>query len=208
MSMASFCRPEACGVTPSATLAPSQRWLLCPAGHTHCLALSSYTTPKQTADHPQRCKKDEEVVQRSPLKSNFLILVTSSISLRPSFPSLSIHALMLQPLKCKCWHPWAHSRRLLMCQPSYHLNRSSSVRAGVDQTLHLFTQPASDGRSALSLHWISQRLDKHIALFGPSFAPCQPTAHLHLQPTLTEQTKKAPPQPASGHLHWPAMVYK
>lgn len=88
MSMASFCRPEACGVTPSATLAPSQRWLLCPAGHTHCLALSSYTTTKQTADHPQRFKKDEEVVQRWPLKSNFLILVTSLVPLSPSFPSL------------------------------------------------------------------------------------------------------------------------
>lgn len=156
MSMASFCRPEACGVTPSATLAPSQRWLLCPAGHTHCLALSSYTTPKQTADHPQRCKKDEEVVQRSPLKSNFLILVTSSISLRPSFPSLSIHALMLQPLKCKCWHPWAHSRRLLMCQPSYHLNRSSSVRAGVDQTLHcLHNQPQMGAQHYLCIEYLS-----------------------------------------------------
>lgn len=191
-SIASFCRPEACGVTPSATLAPSQRWLLCPAGHTHCLALSSYTTPKQTADHPQRFKKDEEVVQRWPLKSNFLILVTSSVSLGPSFPSLSIHAFVLQHLKCRCWHLWAGSHRHLMC---YQVNGSSSMRVGVDRTLHLFARPASGGRSTLSRHCISQRLDTldTLALFSPSFTPCQPTARLHPQPTLTEQTNKHPP---------------
>lgn len=96
MSMAPFCCLEACGVTPSATLAV----LLCPSGHTQCLALSSYTTLKQTADHPQRIKKDEEVAQRWPLKSNFLILVTSSVSPGPSFPSLLIHVFLLKPVKC------------------------------------------------------------------------------------------------------------
>lgn len=146
--MASFCRPEACGVTPSATLATSQWWLLCPAGHTHCLALSSYTTAKQTADHPQRFKKKRRKLSKDRHWSHFLILVTSSVSRGPSFPSLCIY---------------------LPNQPQV-------------------------GVFALSLHCISQRLDTLVALFGHLFGPCQPTARLHLQPTLTEQTDKRLPK--------------
>lgn len=179
MSIASFCCPEACGVTPSATLAPCQRWLLCPAGHTHCLALSSYTTAKQTADHTQRFKKDEEVVQRWPLKSNFLILVTSLVPLGPSFPSLSIHEFMLQPLKRKCWHlMWNHA--------------VTWERELIKPCICLHNQPQVGALSSFSA-----LRSPHVNL---------PLACICSEPWLSKQISAH--QHASGHLHWPAMVSK
>lgn len=115
MSMGSFCRPEACGATPSATLAPSQRWLLCPAGHTHCLSLSSYTTPKQTADHPQCVKKKMRKLSK---KGHWRVTSSSWLPLQHHWP-LVLHfkpcvCICLVECRHKCWHVEVRSPDMLV----------------------------------------------------------------------------------------------
>lgn len=217
MSMASFCQPEACGVTPSATLAPSQRWLLCPAGHTHCLALSSYTTPKQTADHPQRIKKDEEVVQRWPLKSHFLILVTSSVSIKSfqkSFPLESMCVFILPPVEhthtqlCYRMHTSADVYGPCISLSSHSLYRTNGCGQREREFIRricLHNQPQVSAISALYLS-TGWRTRLAIRSFAHPTSTCCRSACVCNQPWLNKQISSH--QRASGHLQWPATVSK
>lgn len=166
-----------------------EHYCACLAIHTiwHC---SVAPHQNKTADHPQRIKKEEEVVRRCPLISNFLILVTSLLGLPgPSFSSLLIHAFLLQPVKCtnscvmlcryKCC-PWVQSCSLLTCLSSYKVNSCGQPEwEFIKPYICLYNQTQV---SYLSLYCISLPTETLISLFGPLLHPCQPTTGY--QPTL------------------------